>query len=284
MGASRSTHVVLRPRGVLCDLWRSDLTRFSKKHYDPTVASRTFTTRPAGRPGEIAGHSTCLPARTPMGVRGLDGARVGGSAPMSASNWSPGAALLSAPGQCGPGAGYASGDRGDRRLCTRPSTASRRQPPGRLPGAEASVLPDSSPRCCSCKPPPPPERCAKRTEAQPAPRRRGHLPPLRRVQPLPPEWVLGPTMAYTCAVFPRADTHAGAGAGSIWCVESSVSSRAWVLDTGCGWVDSVARREALRGRHRRGHLVGQAGPLGQRAVRKAGLEADRSAATATTVL
>ncbi len=43
-------------------------------------------------------------------------------------------------------------------------------------------------------------------------RRRGDQPPLRRLQPFY-EWVLGPSMTYTCACYPTEDADAGGGAG-----------------------------------------------------------------------
>ena len=69
------------------------------------------------------------------------------------------------------------------------------------------------------------------------PRCRGDQPPLRRVQPVLP-WLLGPSMAYTCACFPREDAtleEAQADKFDLVSRKLRLEPGMRLLDVGCGW-------------------------------------------------
>ena len=89
------------------------------------------------------------------------------------------------------------------------------------------------------------------------------------------EWVLGPSMAYTCACYPREDAIAGGGAGT---TSTTWSPGSWALrarDAAAGrrlrlGRHGAARRPRVRGQGARGHPVraaGRVGAAGHRASR-----------------
>jgi cyclopropane-fatty-acyl-phospholipid synthase len=186
------------------------------------------------------------------------------------------AALLGAPGQLGLARAYVSGDldvTGDLYTAfDRLATAAMRDVSWREKAALARQFAPLFLR----KPPPPPEEV--RTKGMKHSRRRDaevishHYDVSNRFY----EWVLGPTMAYTCAVFPRPDStleQAQDEKFDLVCRKLGLEPGMRVLDTGCGWggfalhaakhygVDVIAVT-----------LSEQQARWGQRAVREAGLE------------
>ena len=100
------------------------------------------------------------------------------------------------------------------------------------------------------------------------------------------EWVLGPTMAYTCACYPRAGRDPGRGAG--------VQVRPGRPQAGAARGDAAARRRLRLGRHgdarragvrrqgARGHAVRPAGRLGPGAIEREGCPGSPRSGTWTT--
>lgn len=186
------------------------------------------------------------------------------------------AALLGAPGQLGLARAYVSGDlevTGDLYTAfDRLATAAMREVSWR---EKAALARQFAPLFLQ-KPPTPPEEV--RTKGMKHSRRRDaevishHYDVSNRFY----EWVLGPTMAYTCAVFPRPDAtleQAQEEKFDLVCRKLGLEPGMRVLDTGCGWggfalhaakhygVDVIAVT-----------LSEQQARWGQRAVREAGLE------------
>ena len=148
------------------------------------------------------------------------------------------AALLGAPGQLGLARAYVSGDldvTGDLYTAfDRLATAAMREVSWR---EKAGLARQFAPLFLQ-KPPPPPEEV--RTKGMKHTRRRDaevishHYDVSNRFY----EWVLGPTMAYTCAVFPRADAtleQAQEEKFDLVCRKLGLEPGMRVLDTGCGW-------------------------------------------------
>ena len=103
-----------------------------------------------------------------------------------------------------------------------------------------------------------------------APRRRGDPPPLRRVEPFY-EWVLGPSMAYTCAVYPTEDAtleEAQYAKYDLVARKLGLKPGMRLLDVGCGWGGMVM--------HAAEHYGVQAlGVTLSRAAGRVGAEGDR---------
>jgi cyclopropane-fatty-acyl-phospholipid synthase len=148
------------------------------------------------------------------------------------------AALLGAPGQLGLARAYVSGDldvTGDLYTAfDRLATAAMREVSWR----EKVALARQFAPLFLQKPPPPPEEVRKKGMKHS--RRRDaevishHYDVSNRFY----EWVLGPTMAYTCAVFPRADAtleQAQDEKFDLVCRKLGLEPGMRVLDTGCGW-------------------------------------------------
>lgn len=89
-------------------------------------------------------------------------------------------------------------------------------------------------------------------------------------------WVLGPTMAYTCAVFPRPDAsleEAQIEKFDLVCRKLDLQPGMRVLDTGCGWGGFAVHAAANYGVNVIGvTLSEQQAQWGQQAVKDAGLE------------
>jgi len=107
-------------------------------------------------------------------------------------------------------------------------------------------------RCATRAPIPPVESEPRGRAALQAARRQGDLAPLRRVEPLL-LLVLGPSMAYTCAVYrpPRPPWRRRSAPSTSWWPASSARARHAAADVGCGCGRHVmhaarrARDEAL---------------------------------------
>ena len=186
------------------------------------------------------------------------------------------AALLGAPGQLGLARAYVSGDldvTGDLYTAfDRLATAAMREVSWR----EKVALARQFAPLFLQKPPPPPEEVRKKGMKHS--RRRDaevishHYDVSNRFY----EWVLGPTMAYTCAVFPRADAtleQAQDEKFDLVCRKLGLEPGMRVLDTGCGW-GGFALHAA---KHYGVEVIAvtlseQQARWGQRAVREAGLE------------
>ena len=93
------------------------------------------------------------------------------------------------------------------------------------------------------------------------------------------EWVLGPSMTYTCACYPDAGRHAGGGAGEQ--VPAGVREAAAckpgdrLLDVGCGWGGMVRYAAAARRQGDRRHAVPRAGGVGAEGDRRGGPDRPR---------
>jgi cyclopropane-fatty-acyl-phospholipid synthase len=89
------------------------------------------------------------------------------------------------------------------------------------------------------------------------------------------EWVLGPSMAYTCAVFPRADaTLEEAQAAKFELVSKKLGLKPGMrlLDVGCGWGGMVMHAAREHGVRALGvTLSAEQASWGQRAIKEAGL-------------
>ncbi len=186
------------------------------------------------------------------------------------------AALLGAPGQLGLARAYVCGDlevTGDLYTAfDRLATAAVRDVSW---GEKVSLARQFAPLFLQ-KPPPPPEEVRKKGMKHS--RRRDaevishHYDVSNRFY----EWVLGPTMAYTCAVFPRPDAtleQAQDEKFDLVCRKLGLEPGMRVLDTGCGW-GGFALHAA---KHYGVEVIAvtlseQQARWGQRAVREAGLE------------
>ncbi len=186
------------------------------------------------------------------------------------------AALLGAPGQLGLARAYVAGDldvTGDLYTAfDRLATAALREVSWR----EKVALARKFAPLFLQKPPPPPEEVKKKGMKHS--RRRDaevishHYDVSNRFY----EWVLGPTMAYTCAVFPRPDAtleQAQEEKFDLVCRKLGLEPGMRVLDTGCGW-GGFALHAA---KHYGVEVIAvtlseQQARWGQRAVRDAGLD------------
>jgi cyclopropane-fatty-acyl-phospholipid synthase len=186
------------------------------------------------------------------------------------------AALLGAPGQLGLARAYVCGDlevTGDLYTAfDRLATAAVRDVSW---GEKVSLARQFAPLFLQ-KPPPPPEEVRKKGMKHS--RRRDaevishHYDVSNRFY----EWVLGPTMAYTCAVFPRPDAtleQAQDEKFDLVCRKLGLEPGMRVLDTGCGW-GGFALHAA---KHYGVEVIAvtlseQQARWGQRAVREAGLD------------
>ncbi len=207
---------------------------------------------------------------------GSKGGRIGSDVRLEVRSPRAIAALLGAPGQLGLARAYVSGDlevTGDLYTAfDRLGRAALREVSW---PEKARLIREFAPMAFK-RPPPPPEEVQKKGGKHS--RRRDaeviahHYDVSNRFY----EWVLGPTMAYTCAVFPTDDAsleQAQEEKFDLVCRKLGLESGMRLLDVGCGWgglaihaakhygVDVVAVT-----------LSEQQASWGQRAVREAGLE------------
>ena len=186
------------------------------------------------------------------------------------------AALLGAPGQLGLARAYVVGDlevTGDLPTAfDRLATAATREVSW---GEKVQFARQFAPLILH-KPPPPPEEVlqkgAKHSRRRDAEVISHHYDVSNRFY----EWVLGPTMAYTCAVFPRADStleQAQAEKFDLVCRKLGLQPGMRVLDVGCGWGGFALHAAGNYGVEVVAvTLSEQQARWGQRAVREAGLE------------
>jgi len=148
------------------------------------------------------------------------------------------AALLGAPGQLGLARAYVAGDlevTGDLYTAfDRLATAALRDVSWR----EKAALARNFAPLFLRKPPPPPEEVHKNGMKHSRRRDAEVISHHYDVSNTFYEWVLGPTMAYTCAVFPRADAtleQAQEEKFDLVCRKLGLEPGMRVLDVGCGW-------------------------------------------------
>ena len=148
------------------------------------------------------------------------------------------AALLGAPGQLGLARAYVAGDlevTGDLyTVFDRLATAALRDVSWR----EKAALARNFAPLFLRKPPPPPEEVHKNGMKHSRRRDAEVISHHYDVSNTFYEWVLGPTMAYTCAVFPRADAtleQAQEEKFDLVCRKLGLEPGMRVLDVGCGW-------------------------------------------------
>lgn len=207
---------------------------------------------------------------------GSKGGRIGSDVRLEVRSPRAIAALLGAPGQLGLARAYVTGDlevSGDLYTAfDRLATAAGRE----VSLSEKARLARNFAPFFLRKPPPPPEEVqhsgSKHSRGRDAEVISHHYDVSNRFY----EWVLGPTMAYTCAVFPSTEAtleQAQEEKFDLVCRKLGLQPGMRVLDTGCGWggfalhaakhygVDVIAVT-----------LSEQQARWGQQAVRDAGLE------------
>ncbi len=207
---------------------------------------------------------------------GSKGGRIGSDIRLEVKSPRAIAALLGAPGQLGLARAYVTGDlevTGDLYTAfDRLATAAVRE----VPLTEKLALARRFAPFFLHKPPPPPEevqhsgtRHSRRRDAEVISH---HYDVSNRFY----EWVLGPTMAYTCAVFPTAQAsleQAQEEKFDLVCRKLGLEPGMRVLDTGCGWGGFALHAAANYGVDVIAvTLSEQQARWGQRAVAQAGLE------------
>lgn len=206
---------------------------------------------------------------------GSKGGRIGSDVRIEVKSPRAIAALLGAPGQLGLARAYVYGDldvTGDLYTAMdRLATAAGRD----VPWGERLRLARHFAPFFLQKPPPPPEevqtRGAKHSRRRDAEVISHHYDVSNRFY----EWVLGPTMAYTCAVFPRPDAsleEAQDEKFDLVCRKLGLAPGMRVLDVGCGWGGFALHAAANYGVEVVAvTLSEQQAHWGRRAVERAGL-------------
>jgi cyclopropane-fatty-acyl-phospholipid synthase len=207
---------------------------------------------------------------------GSKGGRIGSDVRLEVKSPRAIAALLGAPGQLGVARAYVAGDldvSGDLYTAfDRLATAAVRD----ISWAEKARMARHFAPFFLQKPPPPPEEArvnggkhSRRRDAQVISH---HYDVSNRFY----EWVLGPTMAYTCAVFPGPDAtleQAQEEKFDLVCRKLGLEAGMRVLDVGCGWGGFALHAAANYGVEVIAvTLSEQQARWGQRAVVEAGLE------------
>ena len=196
-----------------------------------------------GRGARAVGPCTAVAFRGIRRLGGRSGRRAGRASTSAArGRWR---TWCSAPGELGLGPGVR---QPASSSCMRPTTTPRwrccrgRPIDADVGGAPAQVLRSLGlgGRCGWVEPPPQEvgaKRCLSGLTATPAAATRGHQPPLRRDQPLL-RLVLGPSMAYTCAVYPTDGAtleQAQAEKFDLVARKLALQPGMRLLDVGCGW-------------------------------------------------
>lgn len=158
-------------------------------------------------------------------------------------------ALMSAPGQLGVARAYVNGDleiHGDLYEALDRLHRGRRVPrPGEAAGLVKALAPFALRRV-----PPPPEEVKLLGRLHGRSRDAAAIAHHYDVSNRFYEWVLGPTMAYTCAVFPKADStleEAQDEKFDLVCRKLGLRAGMRVLDVGCGWGGMVRHAAAHYG-------------------------------------